>query len=496
MSGSSSAPLSLDECVQRFATARVLCIGDVMLDRFIEGAVRRISPESPVPIFSTGHQQVFAGGAGNVARNIFSLGAKVTLISVVGEDDRARELTASISATSIRAILLPCADRPTTEKTRFVSQGQHLFRVDHEKAVPISEVTAAKIIRHVQLLIGDHDVVVLSDYAKGVLTADVVAAIIGLARAAGTPVIVDPKASDFAKYAGATLITPNASEMQAASGIDPTIDESAVAAGRFALDRAELVAAVLITRGPKGMTLIPRQSDAIHIKSTVRDVYDVVGAGDTVVATVAVALAVGMEFEAAVRISNTAAGIVVGKRGTAVVSPDELLMELRHQRLGFERRGQPIMLTTENATRYAAARKAEGKKVGFTNGVFDILHPGHISMLQFSRGACDCLIVGLNADASVRRLKGPGRPINSENDRAIVLGALGMVDVVVLFGADTPIDLIRAIEPDVLIKGADYTLESVVGADLVQSYGGTVLLADLVPGVSSSNTIAKARHRD
>ncbi|MDE1994268.1 MAG: D-glycero-beta-D-manno-heptose-7-phosphate kinase [Rhizobiaceae bacterium] len=494
MSGPAAEPSSLEDHVQRFASARVLCVGDVMLDRFIEGLVKRISPESPVPIFSSGQGQVFPGGAGNVARNIFSLGAKVTLIGVVGEDESGRELAASLAATSISAILLPCKDRPTTEKTRFVSHGQHVFRVDRETTAPISEETVVEIISQVEGLIGEHDAVVLSDYAKGVLTTDLVASIIKLAGMAGKSVIVDPKSSDFGKYAGAALITPNAAEMQAASGIDPATDDDAVNAGQLALSRAE-VGAVLITRGPKGMTLVTPEADAIHINSTVRDVYDVVGAGDTVVATVATALGAGVGLEDAVRIANTAAGIAVGKRGTAVVSPDELLMELRHQQQGWERRGQPIMLTLEDAVRYTAARKAEGKKVGFTNGVFDILHPGHISMLQFSSDACDCLIVGLNTDASVKRLKGPERPINTENDRAIVLGALGMVDVVVLFGADTPIDLIRAIKPDVLIKGADYTLDNVVGADVVLANGGTVLLAELVPGVSSTNTIAKARRR-
>jgi D-beta-D-heptose 7-phosphate kinase/D-beta-D-heptose 1-phosphate adenosyltransferase len=483
----------LEDHVQDFAGVRVLCVGDVMLDRFIQGAVKRISPESPVPIFSTEHENAVPGGAGNVARNIFSLGAAVTIVGVVGKDDAARELMAGLASTSIRAFLLPCADRPTTEKTRFVSQGQHVFRVDREKADPISPASVSEILQHVQSLIGDHDAVVLSDYAKGVLTPDLVAAVIGLASAAGKPVIVDPKSRDLAKYAGATLITPNAAEMQAATGIDPATDDAAAAAGRLALNLATGIGAVLITRGAKGMTLVARGAEAVHIESAVREVYDVVGAGDTVVATAAVALGAGIPLAAAMRIANAAAGIVVGKRGTAVVSPDELLMELRHQRLGFERRGQPIMLTADDARRYAAARRVEGKKVGFTNGVFDILHPGHISMLQFSRDACDCLIVGLNTDASVKRLKGPDRPINNENDRAIVLGALGMVDVVVLFGADTPIDLIHAIEPDVLIKGADYILSAVVGADFVLSYGGTVLLAELVPGVSSTGTIAKAR---
>jgi D-beta-D-heptose 7-phosphate kinase/D-beta-D-heptose 1-phosphate adenosyltransferase len=490
----SSDPQSLDDHVQRFAAARILCIGDVMVDRFIEGVVKRISPESPVPVFSAGRQQSFPGGAANVARNIFSLGAQCTLIGVIGDDVTGHELIESLETSTIHALLIQSADRPTTEKTRFVAQGQHVLRVDTETTTPISEAAAAEIIRQVELSIGEHDVLVLSDYAKGTLTHDVCAAVIALARAAGKPVIADPKSDDFAKYAGATLITPNAAEMRIATGIEPVLDDEAVAAGRYGLTRTDLDA-ILITRGQKGMTLVPRHGEAVHIRSAGRDVYDVVGAGDTVVATMAVALAAGARLEVAARIANTAAGIVVGKQGTSVVSPDELVMELRSGTPRAARRGTPVTLTLEEAARYARARKAEGRKVGFTNGVFDILHPGHISMLQFSRAACDCLIVGLNSDASVGRLKGPERPVNAEKDRAIVLGALGMVDIVVMFDTDTPFDLIHAIVPDVLIKGADYTLNTVVGADFVLSHGGSVLLADLVPGVSSTNTIAKAQRK-
>jgi D-beta-D-heptose 7-phosphate kinase/D-beta-D-heptose 1-phosphate adenosyltransferase len=258
------------------------------------------------------------------------------------------------------------------------------------------------------------------------------------------------------------------------------------------LERTD-VDAILVTRSEKGMTLVPRQGPATHIPTTGREVYDVVGAGDTVIATLATAMACGAALATAARIANAAAGIVVGKRGTASVSQAELIAELEAQAHGRPRGGAPVMLTPDDAARYARACKAAGKQVGFTNGVFDILHPGHIAILHAARDACDCLIVGLNSDASVKRLKGPTRPINTQSDRAIVLGALGTVDAVVVFETDTPLELIRAIQPDVLVKGADYTVATVVGADVVTAYGGKVLLAELVPGVSSTNTIAKAR---
>jgi D-beta-D-heptose 7-phosphate kinase/D-beta-D-heptose 1-phosphate adenosyltransferase len=489
----SPLPLPLTAYLQHFAQAKVLCIGDVMIDRFIEGSVKRISPESPVPVFNAGKHELFAGGAANVARNIAALGARCTLIGVVGDDGAAVELADRLVAGGgITAAFAKAADRPTTEKTRYVTQGHHMLRVDVEVAKPVSAQVESELIAKVAAHINEAEVLVLSDYAKGVLTERVVREAIALARQAGKPVIVDPKSSDFSRYAGATVITPNAKEVAAATGIEPADNAEAVAAGRAALANTE-VEAILITRSEKGMSLVPAVGESTHIPTIGREVFDVVGAGDTVIGTLAIALAAGASLEQSARIANTAAGIVVGKRGTATVSPDELMLELETQARGSVNRGAPVMLSPEEAARYARARRAEGKRVGFTNGVFDILHPGHISLLHFSREACDCLIVGLNSDASVKRLKGPTRPINSEGDRAIVLGALGTVDAVVIFDTDTPIDLISAIRPDVLVKGADYTIATVVGARVVQSYGGQVLLANLIPGVSSTNTITKAR---
>lgn len=478
--------------VQYFSRARILCVGDVMVDRFIDGSVERISPESPVPVFMSGRRVMFPGGTANVARNVVALGASCTLLGGVGDDAPGRELTDAIEVgTTIRADFLILADRPTTEKTRFVTQGHHMLRVDIESAEPIGNESESEVLRRLDQLIAAHDVVVLSDYAKGFLTDRVLKHAIALARAAGKPVIVDPKGTDFSRYSGATVVTPNAREVEAATTVEPATDALAVAAGRIALATAQSDA-ILITRGDKGITLVRRDGASMHFASAAREVYDVVGAGDTVVATLAVALALGAPLEVAATLANAAGGIAVGKRGTGTVSANELIDAVERHSLD-QRRGAPLLLTTQEAERYARARQAEGRKVGFTNGVFDILHPGHIAILQFSREACDCLIVGLNSDASVRRLKGPSRPINGQQDRAIVLGALGTVSAVVIFDTDTPIDLIGAIQPDVLIKGADYSVATVVGADVVQAYGGMVLLAPLVAGASSTNTITRTR---
>lgn len=484
------------ECVELFPQAKILCLGDVMLDRFVEGKVRRISPESPVPVFESGPQELVPGGAANVAFNILALGAQCTVVGVVGEDIAARELLSIMEDKNPTHVdLMSSDDRPTTEKIRFVTNGHQVLRVDTEIATPIPESIQHHIIEKISNLIDDHDLLILSDYAKGVLTDRVVKAVIALANESGKIVIVDPKAKHLSRYSGATVITPNTKELHEISGIDPSDNDGAINAGRAALDQGAF-SAILLTRGDKGMTLIAKDTDAVHISSTKREVYDVVGAGDTVVATLATAMAAGADLEVAAHMANIAGGIVVAKQGTATVSPDELMIALEDEERGSLRRGAPIMLSSQDAVKYANARKDEGKKVGFTNGVFDLLHPGHISLLQSSRDECDCLIVGLNSDASVRRLKGPARPINSTRNRSVVLGALGAVDVIVVFETDTPLDLIKAIRPDVLLKGADYSMEEVVGADVVTAYGGRVVLAELVPDLSSTEIIAKVQRSD
>jgi D-beta-D-heptose 7-phosphate kinase/D-beta-D-heptose 1-phosphate adenosyltransferase len=479
--------------VQAFPNAKVLCLGDVMLDRFVEGDVKRISPESPVPVFTANHEFVVAGGAANVARNIEALGGTCTLIGVVGDDEPARVLVETLSVGGgIRPVLISVTDRPTAEKVRFVTKGHHMLRVDREETKAINDEAAKAILTRLADLIEEHAVLVLSDYAKGVLTDEVVREGIAIAKRAGKPVIVDPKSANLARYAGATIISPNNKELALATGMECSAEADAIAAAHMVLQTAN-VESVLVTRGERGMTLVTREESAFSIPTFALEVFDVVGAGDTVVAVLALSLANKAPLRTSAILANTGAGVVVGKRGTATISPNELIVQLEAHAAGAHRTDHPVVLTIDEVIRYARARKIEGKKIGFTNGVFDIVHPGHISILQFARSSCDCLIVGINSDASVKRLKGPTRPVNSENDRATVVGAFGMVEAVTIFDNDTPLELIKAILPDVLIKGADYAVETVVGSDAVLGAGGEVLLAPLVPEASSTRIIKRAQ---
>ena len=335
---------------------------------------------------------------------------------------------------------------------------------------------------------------VLSDYAKGVLTPEIVEGAIARARSLGIPVVVDPKTSDYTRYNGATLVTPNAKEAREASGIDPHDDASAAAAGKWLLERTT-IEAILITRAEKGMTLVRRDAEPIHIGATAREVADVVGAGDTVIATLALAIGARAPLHDAATIANAAAGVVVAKRGTATLTRTELLAELRSEGRSSSAGLDGKILSLNDAVEQARAWRRDGLKVGFTNGCFDILHVGHIGILEFSRAHCDRLIVGLNTDASVQILKGPTRPINNEQDRMKVVAALGCVDAVVLFGEETPKEIIEILQPDVLVKGADYTIEQIVGADTVLAHGGQVLRFNLVPGKSTTATVEKAKLR-
>ena len=477
----------------QFSRVAVLCVGDVMLDRFVGGTVRRISPESPVPVLSMADARVLAGGAANVARNIAALGGRCTLVGVVGADAAAADLAAALGdPAGITPRLLSVAGRPTTEKTRFVAHGQHMLRADREVTAPVDAATEAELLALVEAELAAHQVLVLSDYAKGVLTDRLVAEAIRLADRAGVPVVVDPKSPDAARYRGARVITPNLQELRQASGIDPDTDEQTIAAATRILNTAG-IGAILVTRADKGMTLVDRDAPALHIPARARQVADVVGAGDTVVATLALAIGAGGSLAEAATLANAAAGIVVGKQGTATVSRAELISEIE---AAYGRGVVPSSVKIydrSGAQDAIAGWRRDGLKVGFTNGCFDLLHVGHLSLLEFSRMHCDRLVVGVNADASVRRLKGPERPINTERDRARMLASLAVVDAVVVFDEDTPYELISALEPDVLIKGADYQLSQIVGADLVMDRGGEVLRFELVPDRSTSAIIAKAR---
>jgi D-beta-D-heptose 7-phosphate kinase/D-beta-D-heptose 1-phosphate adenosyltransferase len=480
----------------KLSRVRVLCIGDVMLDRFVAGQVKRISPESPVPVLSISGTTSFPGGAANVARNIASLGGLCTLVSMVGQDAVARELHETMQKIAgITCEFCVSPDRPTSEKIRFVAHGQHMLRADAEVTDPIDAATAKTLLASVARLAAQHDVMVLSDYAKGLLTDDVVRESIEIARRHGLPIVVDPKSIDLRRYAGATVITPNSKEVMDATGIDPTEDDAKAETAGAAILSTSGVDAVLLTRAHRGMTLVATTQAPVHIEASAREVFDVVGAGDTVIATLSLALGAKLELAEAASLANFAAGVVVGKRGTATVTQTELADEVLRLSRGSLQALQNKIMSREDASELAQTWRKNGFKVGFTNGCFDILHVGHLAILSFSRQNCGRLIVAVNSDASVRRLKEPGRPINSENDRAMVLAALSVVDAVVVFDEDTPLAMIEHLNPDVLIKGADYTIDKIVGAAHVMSYGGKVLTCELIPGKSTTRVVDVLRGR-
>lgn len=475
--------------LDRFGTARVLVIGDVMLDRFVYGDVQRISPEAPIPVMRAERDMLMAGGAGNVARNIAALGASVTLVGVVGNDSAANDLRTALAQPRISARLIVSAQRPTAEKTRFISGRQQLLRVDRETGDPLAAAAEAEIVQVALDCLAEADVVVLSDYAKGVLGDAVLGKIIPAAAAAGKPVLVDPKGQDYRRYRGASLITPNQKEAALASGMPCDTDEDVEAAARHLMRDCGLQQ-VLVTRGPAGMSLVRATAGPLHLAAEAREVFDVSGAGDTVAAALAVALAAGFDLPRAVQVANAAAGIVVGKIGTAVVLPDELRAALHMP----DPHGLEAKVMTLPALQAAAGRwRARGERIGFTNGCFDLLHAGHLALLAEARGLCDRLVVAINADASVRKLKGPDRPVQDETHRARLLAALAMVDAVIIFSEDTPEPLLHALRPDLLIKGGDYGIDGVVGADIVRAYGGEVRVSGLVKGQSTTATIKKLR---
>src|SRR3978361_1492278 len=438
------------------ARQTVLCVGDLMLDEFVYGEVSRISPEAPAPVIAVQRSEINIGGAANVARNLASLGARCIFAALIGDDEAGGKLKAQLSRESnIESLLICDPTRPTTRKIRFVSEhfSTHMLRADWEKASPASADIEQKLIDAILPLLSRADIVLLSDYAKGVLTVRVIRNVIDAARKLGKRVIVDPKSANFAIYRGATLLTPNRKEFAEATRSRADTDEGIAEAAQDAMLLADCEA-MLVTQSERGMTLIPRNGNAIHVPAPPVKVRDVSGAGDTVAAVLAVALAAGADWETALRVANAAAAVAVGKKGTAVVTSAELRRKiLPHAFLAAE---EKIVVAGGDLEAQLADWRKQDLRIGFTNGCFDILHPGHVKVLTAARGACDRLIVGLNSDASVRRLKGEGRPLQDERARAEVLAALEAVDLVAIFEEDTPIRLIAQIRPSVLVKGGDY----------------------------------------
>ncbi len=484
------------DIINKIKNTSVLVVGDIMLDRFIYGAAERISPEGPVPVLKVGKETEMLGGAGNVLSNLAGLEAGCTIAAVIGADENGNHVREIIRAMGYDdGALVDDAARPTTVKSRFIAQNQQLLRTDSEDTSEISKDVQNALMKAIEKALPQAGALVLSDYNKGVLTPGFIKDIITKAKAAGVPVLVDPKRDDFSIYAGADFVTPNRKELSQAVRGMPVGSDDEVEAAATALIKQSGIEAVIATRSEDGMSVIQNGQGAVHIKTRAREVFDVSGAGDTVIAVLAAALAAGADIKDAAALANKAGGIVVGKLGTAAIRADELARDTDHG-------NQAQVMSWNDAQAKVEEWKAQGQRIGFTNGCFDILHYGHVNYLNEAAGKCDKLVVGLNSDASVKILKGPQRPINDENARAAVIGALGAIDLVVLFGADkagqdnTPCDLIGHLRPDVFFKGGDYTIDQLPEAKIVQAYGGSVDIMPMYEGHSTTAIIEKSKSAD
>ncbi|MEO6806398.1 MAG: bifunctional D-glycero-beta-D-manno-heptose-7-phosphate kinase/D-glycero-beta-D-manno-heptose 1-phosphate adenylyltransferase HldE [Edaphobacter sp.] len=474
-----------------FGQLKVLVVGDIMLDRYIHGDVDRISPEAPVPVLRHARRYERAGGAANVAMNLAGLGCKTFLAGFWGSDSEQAELAAILERTGIDTVGVVSSSLPTISKTRIVGRMQQLLRLDIESREEPPAAEAQRLQERATGLVAKVHAVVLSDYAKGALSTALCEAVIRAARSAGVPVLADPKTPDFSKYSGATTVCPNLGELAAATGVSTQRTEALLAAGQTLVAEHDLKF-LTVTMSEKGISVLRPASTGstgiYHSPARAREVFDVSGAGDTVIATLAACLAGGLQIETAVELANLAAGIVVGKVGTVPIAAHELVAVLTPSS-GLSA-GEKI-LDLERVKSRVAEWRASGETIVFTNGCFDLLHVGHITLLEDCRRFGSKLVLGLNADASVCRLKGPSRPIVSERERARVMAALAAVDAVVLFEEDTPLELIRALKPDVLVKGGDYNVETVVGHEDVIAAGGRVEIVPTVEGFSTTNIVKK-----
>ena len=470
---------------------KIAVIGDVMVDHYVVGDVSRISPEAPAPVLQVTSERHVLGGAANVAANVAALGGRVRLVGAIGDDPIGRLLVQMLDGKgSIEANLQVAQGHPTITKTRYVCGQQQIVQVDREELSAFPERLVAALIAEAEEAVEASDVVVLSDYGKGVLCNGVLAACLASAKASGKPTIVDPKRKRFDAYKGAGFITPNRREMTNATDLPCETDDEAAAAAAVAFRQCR--AAILLTRSERGMSVFRAGHDPLHLAANAREVFDVSGAGDTVVAAFSLALAGGLQIEQAMQVANEAAGVVVGKLGTAICTRDELaeaISRRAHDRSGDD--SDTLGISLAEALHLRAKWRDAGLKVGFTNGCFDLIHPGHVSLLRQAAQTCDRLIVALNSDASVRRLKGPQRPIQNERARSTVIEAIKGVDCVIVFDEETPLKVISALSPDVLVKGGDYAEEQVVGADLVKDLGGRVVLAELAPGYSTTRLVSR-----
>ncbi|HEX2801406.1 MAG TPA: D-glycero-beta-D-manno-heptose 1-phosphate adenylyltransferase, partial [Phenylobacterium sp.] len=458
------------------------------IDRFVYGDVSRVSPEAPVPVLARTRELVMLGAAGNVARNVAALGGEVSLVGLVGGDPEGLEALRLVGEEAgVEGYLVTDPDRPTTLKTRFVSGGQQLLRVDLEASRAVTGDVEQRLVRTIRDAAKGAGAILLSDYGKGVVTDAVIAVCREAALAGGGVVVVDSKARSFARYGAVDLIKPNAAELANATDLPTETDAQIELALVSALKLWE-AKAILVTRASKGISLAVRGQAIRHFPTAPREVFDASGAGDTTLAALGLALAAKAPLDDAIAFAQLASGVAVGKVGTATVSPDELVEAALSAHMAP---AEAKVATAQRMADEVARWRARGLRVGFTNGCFDILHKGHVAYLSQARGWCDRLIVGLNSDASVRTLKGEGRPVNDLESRALVLAGLGSVDLVVPFEEPTPVRLIEAARPDVLVKGADYSESEVVGHDLVKTWGGEVRLAAIVEGYSTTAAIAR-----
>jgi len=466
---------------------KILVVGDLILDEYIWGSVTRVSPEAPVPVLESKSENMALGGAANVANNLVALGCRVYLVGAVGQDEKGRQLLELIHDRSINADgIFRFTHRPTTSKIRVIAHSQQVLRIDKEDTRPNIKETQNKIIQYINKILPEMDGVICSDYDKGICTEKIVSILMHRAKNCKKRVIVDPKRKDFSIYKGASILTPNQKEMEEASPIKISSqpDMERTAEYLIGLTKAE---ALLMTRGRNGMTLYQNNCKPVDISTVAREVFDVTGAGDTVISVFGMAVFGGFSFEEAAVLANMAAGIVVGKIGTAVVTLKEINEFLQEEML----RSSQTLLQLDELKKLVSLAKSTGKTVVFTNGCFDLIHGGHIEFLQRAKNLGDILVIGLNTDKSVRALKGDDRPIKTQEERANILSALKYVDYITLFDELTPENLIRKIRPDILVKGDDYKINEVVGREIVEGYGARVELVPIVKGLSTTETVNK-----
>lgn len=469
--------------IPAFEKAKVLVVGDVMLDRYWHGDVARISPEAPVPVVNIRKIEERIGGAGNVALNISSLGGKACLLSLVGKDENAKLLENLLEQAQVESCLLRIPGSPTINKLRIIGRNQQLIRLDQEES--FDSWNEEDFFTAYATKLTDSDVVIFSDYGKGTLRP--IAKLLDLARKMQKIILVDPKSKDFSIYHGATVITPNMSEFEAVVGhckSDKEIETKALQ-----LLRQHEFQAILVTRGAHGMSLICEDKPTLHLPTIAREVYDVTGAGDSVIATLGAAMAAGEDLQSAMVLANTAAGVAVKKLGATAVSIFELRRAMQHQQDDLRAR----IVDEEHLFQQVADARAHGEKIVMTNGCFDILHPGHVIYLEKAKSLGQRLIIAVNDDDSVRRLKGPKRPINKIQERMLVLAALDSVDWVVPFSQDTPERLIKSVAPDILVKGGDYQVHEIAGADYVLEHGGEVIIIPFEEGFSTTSVLTKIK---